>query len=218
MRLGTNELGAFRQGAGDQHDHEVDQGDRRGRRHPETADDRAHRRRHQIKLPSAITDSGSRTTRIRKTPCICALVSRTQRGCRHARGDRDRLLVAQQPAHHRKGEIAVGHVGEKGVAGEVTVADHDRAGTGGAPACAGVPSMAAARTAPGGGPGEARPARRPARPGLTSRHGGDRRGLALGAARDERDRPDALGRRHQIQRTNAGEERERTFRVIGCGS
>ncbi len=76
---------------------------------------------------------GRNTSTPRKIACIWLFVSRTRGGTGIAGPNLGTVILADEPADHGRAQVAVRHVGEKGVAGEIRIAhDHD-AGT----ACAG---------------------------------------------------------------------------------
>src|SRR5215471_120282 len=134
-----------------------------------------------------------------------------ERRNRHPHTDGGDALLAGEPAHHGEGEIAVGHVGEEGVAGEVPVANHHQ------PEGLGSRSRAWPRPLDGGpedaSAGTTLRGARSRRPDVTARlalrHRLHWARIALGATAKER-RDGGPGRRGaQGQRSNSWEEGER---------
>ena len=187
-------------------------------RHGETPQrQRAHRLDHQTTPPIAITVSGSTMTINDEEPA--ALRRRQQDHRRHgdAGADGGAALLAGEPAHRRHQQVAVRHVGQEGVAGEVAVADHhgpkrrrarrQRAPRPRSPARAAAPSGTWAAAAPAGALDRAR---------IRGRH---RPRIAVAAALEDRRHLHA-GRRlaSSVSGRMPGKKVSDRVRVIGCGS
>ena len=160
--------------------------------------------------PIAITVSGSTMTIRMKSQRLCAAVSRTIGGTGMRVRDGGAPLLAGKPSHRRHQQVAVRHVRQEGVAGEVAVADHhgSQRRLRPAPACPRPrsPSTRGRTSATGGAAWAARGGGTLDRARIRRRH---RPRIAVAAALQDRRHLHAGRRLRQGQRPDAGEEGQR---------